>query len=66
MNLKPKKCTHCHKPVEAIQTDGIDLYVKGERMPREMVEAMFPCPHCDTGLIRWKRGKEEGVVNASK
>lgn len=55
MNQTPKKCNHCKKPVAEVTTDGTDLYIRGERMPAELVKAWFPCPYCKGGLIKWTR-----------
>lgn len=57
MNLKPKKCGQCFQPVLTIQTDGVDLYYKGEKMPDELMKAFFPCPHCERGTVVWIRDK---------
>lgn len=55
MNQTPKKCNHCKRPVAEVTTDGTDLYIRGERMPAELVKAWLPCPYCKGGLIKWTR-----------
>ncbi len=54
-DMTAKKCQRCGARVESIQTDGVDLYLKGEKMPSELIRAVFPCPYCKTGVIEWKR-----------
>ena len=60
----PKKCLRCKKPVDAYTTDGKNIYVKGEKMPDEMIKAWFPCPYCKGSVVWVKERNDEAKLKA--
>jgi hypothetical protein len=57
--LKPLKCRGCGR--EAAQTDALDLYFSGSKVPLSPLEIAFPCSHCGR-RIEWTSSRKGKVI----